>query len=260
MADVPDHYSTLGVLPSADIEIIRAAYRVLAKRFHPDTTTAPPDEAQKRFRQIQDAYEVLSDDSLRAKHDASRGASANDGDYDTETEETETDAEQETVWQIAVEYFPEAQKHAKELARLSPSLALAFRVTLLRTRDFANTQLIAQQLRGEFLGRYFGQNEGVQRLAEICMLNERRDIAREINLAVKILGLSLSEKICRSNIETKHKIFYEKFFNSEKYYEYENRISKYYMSKFDVNVILFLIFSFVSIFGIIFTSMKFMAV
>src|SRR5258708_2131981 len=43
------HYEVLGVARSADWDIIRAAYRVLAKRYHPDTTTGPKDIAAARF-------------------------------------------------------------------------------------------------------------------------------------------------------------------------------------------------------------------
>lgn len=63
-----DPYAILGVARDADDEIIRAAYRALAKRYHPDTTE---DEAQttERFRQIAAAYDVLRDSGRRALYD-----------------------------------------------------------------------------------------------------------------------------------------------------------------------------------------------
>jgi hypothetical protein len=66
----------LGVAQSADGEIIRAAYRVLAKRYHPDTATGPKDIAAARFHSIQEAYEVLSDTRRRAKYDTQLDAAA----------------------------------------------------------------------------------------------------------------------------------------------------------------------------------------
>jgi hypothetical protein len=70
------HYDVLGVARSADGDIIRAAYRVLAKRYHPDTTASPKDTAVARFRRIQEAYEVLSDARRRANYDAQLDAAA----------------------------------------------------------------------------------------------------------------------------------------------------------------------------------------
>jgi len=70
------HYEVVGVARSADRDIIRAAYRVLAKRYHPDTTTGPKDKAAARFCKIQEAYDVLSDARRRAEYDAQLDASA----------------------------------------------------------------------------------------------------------------------------------------------------------------------------------------
>ena len=203
MADVPDHYAILGVLPSADIEIIRAAHRVLAKRYHPDTTTLPQEEARRRFRQIQDAYDVLSDPSKRKQYNASRAAGPSSGEYDADTEEADADTELEADWQFAVEYFPEAERLAQGLRQLSPSLALAFRTTLLRSRQFDHASKVGAGLRGEFLSRFFGQNEEVQDLAEACLRKGRRDAALEINRAVKILGASLNSEVVRDRINKK---------------------------------------------------------
>jgi len=70
------HYDVLGIARSADGNIIRAAYRVLAKRYHPDVATGPKDRAVARFRRIQEAYEVLSDARRRAEYDAQLDAAA----------------------------------------------------------------------------------------------------------------------------------------------------------------------------------------
>lgn len=59
-----DHYRTLQVDPSADVEVIQAAYRVLARRFHPDL--AGDDVVMKRLNA---AWEVLGDKDRRAGYD-----------------------------------------------------------------------------------------------------------------------------------------------------------------------------------------------
>jgi curved DNA-binding protein CbpA len=85
---IENHYDVLGVTRSADGEVIRAAYRVLAKRYHPDTTTGAKDIAAARFRRVQEAYEVLSDVQRRAAYDDLRALPPEHGPPpDTEAQE-----------------------------------------------------------------------------------------------------------------------------------------------------------------------------
>jgi len=50
---------------------LRASFRSLSKRFHPDTTELPAAEASERFRALQDAMAVLSDPEQRRRYDSS---------------------------------------------------------------------------------------------------------------------------------------------------------------------------------------------
>lgn len=63
-----DPYSVLGVDKSADDKAIKAAYRKLAKQFHPDANTGNP-KAAERFSEATQAYDLLSDKSKRAAFD-----------------------------------------------------------------------------------------------------------------------------------------------------------------------------------------------
>nr|QEG03179.1 chaperone protein DnaJ-like isoform X5 [Cymbidium ensifolium] len=64
-------YSILGVSRGASVTEIRAAYRKLAMKWHPDRCGRERvQEANRRFQQIQEAYEVLSDEGRRALYDA----------------------------------------------------------------------------------------------------------------------------------------------------------------------------------------------
>eukprot|EP00262_Sarcandra_glabra_P007492 TRINITY_DN20338_c0_g1_i1.p1 TRINITY_DN20338_c0_g1~~TRINITY_DN20338_c0_g1_i1.p1 ORF type:complete len:495 (+),score=76.26 TRINITY_DN20338_c0_g1_i1:159-1643(+) len=62
-----DYYMTLGVAKSATIKDIKAAYRKLARQYHPDVNKQPG--ATEKFKEISTAYEVLSDDKKRALYD-----------------------------------------------------------------------------------------------------------------------------------------------------------------------------------------------
>ncbi|XP_050232713.1 uncharacterized protein LOC126681256 [Mercurialis annua] len=62
-----DYYATLGIPKSASTKEIKAAYRKLARQYHPDVNKEPG--ATDKFKEISAAYEVLSDDSKRAMYD-----------------------------------------------------------------------------------------------------------------------------------------------------------------------------------------------
>src|SRR5262249_26008902 len=64
-------YDVLQVSVNAGPEVIRAAYRALAREYHPDVNPSP--EAARHMRQLNAAYHVLSDPARRARYDTVRG-------------------------------------------------------------------------------------------------------------------------------------------------------------------------------------------
>lgn len=68
MAEKRDYYEVLGVSRSADDNTIKKAYRKLAKKYHPDTNGGDP-KAEQKFKEVTEAYNVLSDKEKRKLYD-----------------------------------------------------------------------------------------------------------------------------------------------------------------------------------------------
>ena len=62
-----DYYEILGISKNASETEIKKAYRGLAKKYHPDVNKEP--DAESKFKEVQEAYEVLSDSDKKAKYD-----------------------------------------------------------------------------------------------------------------------------------------------------------------------------------------------
>src|SRR2546426_7790342 len=82
MAATKDYYQVLGVPETATVDEIKRAFRRLAKQHHPDRNPGKP-QAAERFKEINEAHDVLSDPAKRKQYDQLRryGAFAGAGGY-----------------------------------------------------------------------------------------------------------------------------------------------------------------------------------
>ena len=69
MSNKRDYYEVLGIAKNATDEEIKKAYRKLAKKYHPDANPDNKQEAEAKFKEVNEAYEVLSDSQKRQMYD-----------------------------------------------------------------------------------------------------------------------------------------------------------------------------------------------
>lgn len=85
MAEKKDYYKILGVSEKASADEIKKSYRKLAVQYHPDKNIGKEKAAEAKFKEISEAYYILSDDKKRAQYDQMRkfggGAGFGGGNY-----------------------------------------------------------------------------------------------------------------------------------------------------------------------------------
>lgn len=200
-----DYYATLGVLPTAEDVVLRAAYRALAQRYHPDRFNGPKDDANRRMAEINDAYAVLSDTTRRREYDRLRGSRAQAGDSYFTDESTQAPPGADPLerdWQVALKYHPDLRDLGERLGKISWRLAYSFRAYMLEAKPFSNRQQIADAMERQFLEAYFGTNRAIVRFAQELIDGGHKAAAKTLNAAIRVLGSEIDAEDVIRRIRT----------------------------------------------------------
>ncbi len=192
-----DHYRILGVIQDAEDIVIKAAYRALAQRYHPDKWADSPEEATIRMSEINKAFTVLSDQIKRKQYDknlSSNEYNEPEEDFSNTVDEDDLGTSLDYNWSTAVKYFPDLEGIINNLSKISRPLAQTYKVYLLEKKEFTKRKVIADKLEMEFLEKYFGTNEEIIKFSRFLMGWGVKSAAKELNQVINLLGNDIQSK------------------------------------------------------------------
>lgn len=185
-------YQILGVLDTAEDIVIRAAYKALAQKYHPDKWSGDIGEATQKMGEINDAYRILSDPIEKAKYDKT----LNKKEYQEEPEvEENIDAYLEDAWKVGLIFFPKLEELYLHLRKTNYALGNTFKLIVIENKAFADADAIAKHMELEFLKKYFGDNPEIIAFAKDLIKNGSRKGVITLNKYVTILGNSVNPNI-----------------------------------------------------------------
>ena len=200
MDTTKDFYAILGVLPSAELETIQAVYRALSKKYHPDVSREDPASAEAKMREINEAYEILSDAKKRKQYDDARPDTQSAGStfYEEEDDSGNTssyaDPDLDENWKRIIDYYPDLEKHRKNLELLSQDLAFTYKAYMVTERKFESEQNIHLALEANFLRKYFSSHKEIREFGKSLLLNKKKSVAQALNKDIVFFGNDIKPK------------------------------------------------------------------
>ncbi|MEK8029169.1 J domain-containing protein [Pseudaquabacterium rugosum] len=202
-----DHYRNLGISPDAEDVVIRAAFRALAQRYHPDRWQGEQGLANSRMMEINQAYEILGDAARKKAYDEERRLaslrSAFDSCLDPDVEAAFDSALEEVGerWAVALSVFPDLALLRNNLEKYSRALAFSFVTVILDSKKFQDRDELAREMERRFLEVYFGSDHAVVGFAKELINSGRRDAALRLNKLVDVMGSDVDSELLIKNVE-----------------------------------------------------------
>jgi curved DNA-binding protein CbpA len=203
-----DYYFILGTLQTAEDTVIRAAYKALSQKYHPDKNQERKEFADEKMSDINEAYSILSNTIKRKQYDEYREAYVSDFDgYSKESNDFDKGEYDpcEEGWKLAAKYQPDLLVYERELSKFSKKLAFTYKAFLLTSKLFDQSKSIAELIENQFLAIYFGDNPEIIKFARGLIMRGEREAARELNKVIKIFGNSADARKVISQISNEYK-------------------------------------------------------
>jgi DnaJ-class molecular chaperone len=173
----PDFYQILGVSQGAEDVVIRAAYRALVQRYHPDKVSAKErPNAQVRIQAIQEAYRVLSDPLSRSEFDRSypvrsrkKGLVTLQSAWEMPNPRFANPLDDQS-WEALLHFHPQLNGHFSRLAQTDPEMAREYKTFL--------TELVAEKVLAKVVKRVSKEAEAQE--AQIKEVFNKRAPANKV--------------------------------------------------------------------------------
>jgi curved DNA-binding protein CbpA len=215
-----DYYRILGVMPSAEGVVIRAAYKALAQRYHPDKYQGDASTAKRLMQDINEAYSILSDAAKKNDYDAWYKEQRKQEEFvvdDAEDEELASALNAfEKDWKLACNIYPDLHSEFERLNKVAHRLGLTFKIMLLESKQFSNRKTLAAYMENEFFRAYFGQNTMILMFAREIVLAGHKKAAKALNDYIRVLGsdpdaIPVIDRICEDyNLPNERRVREEK--------------------------------------------------
>jgi len=170
------YYDVLGVAEDTPPVVIKAAFRALAKEYHPDGSAEAADT--NRFIELQQAYAVLSDPEARDAYDLELRDAAQ---LNAMPPAAAPEGAPEAYWPVPPPAVVDIQRICARLSLYSDNLATAFQEDYLHGRCDEDPQAHAIAMEKSFFRDYFGTDEDVQALAKLLLIRSRTNAALTLN-------------------------------------------------------------------------------
>lgn len=191
-----NYYKVLGILDDAEDIVIRAAYRALAQRYHPDKIAGDEEGLSSKMVEINEAYSILSDPAKRKKYDEEnlkyrkRSESSSEG-VDERFLFSRLDDE---TWELAVKSYPLIEVEFLELKRINTILANTYKTNLIASKKFQYSTEIKIKYEKAYFNKYYGKNLAVHLFVKKLLIDNKKNAADKVNKIYQLMGDSFEYK------------------------------------------------------------------
>lgn len=194
-----NYYQILQVASDADHEVIRAAYRTLSSRYHPDKNGG--DESL--MKEVNEAYACLGDDVSRQQYDEQLRVELGGAKYVPD--------DVSSKWSVALKLYPELQKYYEKLAGYSADIAAEYVKSIIEKKRFDFARHDFGAFRDKFLSQQFGvQFPLFMRFVDFLYAEKRYEDVRRLAQFSNALGSNIATPKVWKIIESIDGEYYKK--------------------------------------------------